>query len=475
MGIIVPRIMIINYGSDANGLLGTVAQLFTYMALLEAGIGQATKNSLYKPLIDKDSNEISYIVSVAIGYYKRISVYYCAGVILIAIIAPFVINTNVSHLTVAVIVILEGLSGVISFYFCQTASVLFMADGRGYVNNTINFVNKTVINIAKILLAILGINIIILELVCFILAVLRVIIFLDYFKKHYSYINIYAIDKKERLKDRRYYIITELAWTVFSSTDMIVISIFISTSISSVYGVYNMVFLGINTLLNAVYNSINYALGQTYHKDIEKYKEFHDNYTSIFLGSMTCLMSTAYIMTIPFVKLYTEGISDVNYLYSSALPLMLSLIQIISWSRYITGNLSGIAGYARITSYISIIEAIVNVSLSIALVKQFGIEGVLFATLIALPIKVIFLTILSEYKILKRNPVRYLIILFSNYVFFFTVVLVSQHLHFNVDNYISFFVYGLVVFVVCSLFGVLFNCLVNRKLLSFIKGIVRNG
>lgn len=44
LGLIVPRFFIMSYGSDANGLLSTITQIFTYMALLEAGIGQAARN-----------------------------------------------------------------------------------------------------------------------------------------------------------------------------------------------------------------------------------------------------------------------------------------------------------------------------------------------------------------------------------------------------------------------------------------------
>ena len=54
LGLIVPRLLITNYGSDVNGLLSTVTQIFTYMALLEAGIGQAAKNALYKPINEKN-------------------------------------------------------------------------------------------------------------------------------------------------------------------------------------------------------------------------------------------------------------------------------------------------------------------------------------------------------------------------------------------------------------------------------------
>lgn len=89
--------------------------------------------------------------------------------------------------------------------------------------------------------------------------------------KNYGWID-YKRKTNGSLKDRNSYIITEIAWTIFSSTDMIVLSIFCSTAVASVYSVYNMVFVAINSLLSAVYNSLTFNLGQVYHKNLEQYK-----------------------------------------------------------------------------------------------------------------------------------------------------------------------------------------------------------
>lgn len=54
MGLVIPRIVLIHYGSDTNGLISTITQIFTYMALLEAGISASAKNALYKPIKEND-------------------------------------------------------------------------------------------------------------------------------------------------------------------------------------------------------------------------------------------------------------------------------------------------------------------------------------------------------------------------------------------------------------------------------------
>lgn len=163
-----------------------------------------------------------------------------------------------------------------------------------------------------------------------------------------------------------------------------------------------MIFSSINVLLNAVNNSLKYILGQTYHENIKKYEVMHDAFTTLFLGAMTILMAVCYVLVNPFMVLYTCGISDINYIYPS-LPLLFCLVQILSWSRYVGGNLTGIAGYAKQTSYVSLIEAITNVVFSVIFVHKYGIIGVLFATAIALPLKVVWCIYVSDKKVMHRS------------------------------------------------------------------------
>ena len=136
-------------------------------------------------------------------------------------------------------------------------------------------------------------------------------------------------------------------------------------------------------------------------------------------------MCIAYILIIPFIKLYTNGVTDINYI-NQELPLLFCLVQLFSWSRYVTGALSSIAGYAKRVSYISLAEAIINITLSIALVHRYSIVGVLIATVVALPLKVIYLTWLSDKKILKRSYGKTIIILGVNAALFVITVLLKR-------------------------------------------------
>ena len=468
LGLIIPRLFIDSYGSDLNGLISTIVQIFAYMALLEAGIGAASQNALYKPIQEDNKTEISEIISVTKEYFKKFTFLYAVGVILLALGLPFLLKTNVDHMVIFSIVLLEGMSGVISFYFVETTVILLNVDGKSYVNNTINLANKIIGYIVKIVMAVLGINIVILQLAYFLIIVAKVIFYEIYFRKNYSWVRFKSQNKKLKLKDRNSYILTEVCWTIFSSTDMIVLSMFVSTQLSSVYAIYNMIFTNITLLVNAVYMSIVYVLGYTYHESIEKYSRIHDSFNSIFIGLMTVLMSVCYVLTIPFVELYTRGVSDVNYLYTS-LPIMFCLIQLISWSRYVSGNLTGIAGYAKQTSYVSLIEALTNLILSIIFVKKLGIVGVTLATVIALPVKVVWCTYVADKKVMYRSYWKSISIIGTNFLFFIGVILVFKTYQPTINSYGQFFIWGVLLTIVFSIIGMGLNFLVNKDCWNVVR------
>lgn len=463
MGFIVPRIIMTNYGSDTNGLTNTVVQVFTYLALLQAGISQAAKNALYKPIQEKDKKQICLILSSAKLYFKRITVIYAIVVIILSFFLPFILKSNVPYWTIFFIVFFEGFTEVVSFYFINTKTTFLTAIGKDYIKNIIELIGKILCYIVKICLALKGLNIAIIQCGYFFISLIKMVAYYIYMKKRYSWIDLQTPTNGYKLPDRNSFIITEIAWTVFSSTDMIVLSTFVSTALSSVYSVYNLVFVSINNLLSSIFYSITYNLGIAYNEDKKKYVKMHDIFQSLFVGGMTSLMCISYILILPFVTLYTKSINDIQYVFKS-LPIMFCLVQIFSWSRYVQGTLIGIAGFAKRVTKISILEAALNAILSIVLVNRMGIIGVLLATVSVLPIKIVYSTYLADHMILKRGYHNTLKILTTNYLFFFCTVYISKYINLSINNAIDFIKWGVILSLIFVLVGALINYIANPNL-----------
>ena len=115
----VPRLFISSYGSDVNGLVGTITQVLTYVALIESGIGAVTQNALYKPILNDDKKEICIILTASKKYYERVTIYYSLTVITIAFFLPLMIQSEVNYWKIFTMVLMEGFSGVLYFLFLE--------------------------------------------------------------------------------------------------------------------------------------------------------------------------------------------------------------------------------------------------------------------------------------------------------------------------------------------------------------------
>ena len=472
LGMIVPRVVLKHYGSDTNGFTSSIRQIFVYMALLEAGIGQSTLNSLYGPVARNDRKKISQLFVASRKYYRKVTVLYALLVILMAFLLPGILKTEIPFSTAFFVILFEGLSSVISFYYLETWKQLLSADGRYYIIQNINMVNTICSYGIKIILASFGVNIAIIQISFFVLSLVQMGIYKVYCATKYSWIDFNETPDNNALRDRYSFMISQVATTVFSSTDMIVLSVFCSTAMASVYSIYGLIYNNLNNLLNAVYFGLVYMLGQTWSQKREQYEELHDTFDGMSMWAITSTMSVAYLLTIPFVKMYTDGVTDINYIYTQ-LPLLFALIQILSWSRYVSGNLTAIAGFAKAVSKISAVEAAVNLILSIVLVRKYGIVGTLFATVIALPIKVIYCLFFSNRVIMGRGIWRSLKILLLNYALFMIVVFIDKIHPIETNDIKIFLLYCVVVsFVIYPTFLII-NCACNQSIRNSLKRMVK--
>ena len=75
-GFILPKIILMYFGSSVNGLVASINQFLNYVTLLEGGIGSVIMAILYKPLYEKDSRKISQIVNTSTHVFKLLSYIY---------------------------------------------------------------------------------------------------------------------------------------------------------------------------------------------------------------------------------------------------------------------------------------------------------------------------------------------------------------------------------------------------------------
>ena len=71
-GFILPKIILIYFGSEVNGLVSSLNQFLSYITLVEGGITGVIVANLYKPIVDQDNRKISSVLITADRFYKRL-------------------------------------------------------------------------------------------------------------------------------------------------------------------------------------------------------------------------------------------------------------------------------------------------------------------------------------------------------------------------------------------------------------------
>lgn len=467
IGIVIPRLVIVGYGSEINGLLTTVSNIYSYLALIQAGVGTAATQALYKPIAQKDREGISAVLVATKQYFRRLTKWYALGVAVFAVVYPFLVKTTIAHWIVFMIILINGFSTILTYWFLSTLQALLTADGKDYITQAIQFGVFILNSAVKICLLMAGINIVVIELAYLMINIVQILVYSLYIKKVYPWIEWKCEGNSLALNKRKHFLLNGVAWTVFNSTDTIIISTFCGLIFSSVYAMYNMIFANLNLVFAIFYNSIYFVLGQVYYEDREKYVKMHDTFESCISALIFGLLSVTYILILPFLKLYTAGVTDVNYI-DVYLPVLFCFAQILSNCRMISGNLINLTNSPEMTNKASIAEVIINISLSIVLANIIGLHGVLIATVVALFFKTNYIIVISNRKLLNRSPGRTYLTICINMFLFFTVMFFTYKVDLNISGYMDLVMWGIVLVITIIPVYFAVNFIFNPKALSFI-------
>ena len=87
----------------------------------------------------------------------------------------------------------------------------------------------------------------------------------------------------------------------------------------------------------------------------------------VSLGSLFSVMTVVYICILPFMRLYTVGVDDINYI-NGLYPIFFVLVPIMSYGRNIGVNVINYAGHFKQTQWRAVIETGLNIVISIAMI-----------------------------------------------------------------------------------------------------------
>ncbi len=463
LGIIIPRLVVLSFGSEVNGLLNSMTQIFVCFTLFEAGVGVASLQALYVPVANDDKKSICSIIKATHDFYFKMGIVYASAVTILSLVYPLVVKMKIPYWEAALIIFLGGIGNSLNFLYQGKYRILLQAEGYTYVTTNIATIIGILASGVKLLLLLKGFGVIAVQLSFFLINVLQMIIYYVYVRKHYGWVNLKVEPDTGAISQKNAALVHQVASLIFTNTDVLLLT-FITRNLKmvSVYTMYNLVITYVNVLLQQVSTSCDFRLGQMFNTDKKQYLVLHHIFEIIYLIFVFSAMTLVYIFILPFMHLYTAGVTDTNYI-NKYYPLAFVMVPLLTYGRGAASGAINYAGHFEQTKWRAVAEMIINLTVSIVAVWKFGIFGALMGTVVASLYRTNDI-ILYVYKYLIPGKAittykRWI----ASFMLFACYVAFVNNDNPKFDSYISIVGYGIVHAVVVILSYTLIQALLNPR------------
>lgn len=405
VGLVLPRLYLAVYGSEINGIISTTNSFISYFSYLEAGIGLTLIRSLFKPLAEGNAKKTSEILSYSKRQYRRISVIYFFLVVLLSLTFPFVRKTDViGQREFAALVFVIGMYGAVDFFTMAKYRVLLTADRREYVISNASIAAQLLRFVLVWTLLQMKICVVFVKVAPIFTILIRSLILKWYIQKRYPEVDYTAapIQDLAVTNDRWDALLLQVSINTSTALPTIIVAQILGFKEANVYAVYSMVASALTCMVSSLSSGVAPQMGQLLSRgeDINRPYRFYDFMVSLII---TIAYSTMSALTIPFVQLYTNVVSDVNYIHPLYAILISMWSALYSYRIPLTAVINA-AGIYRENRANNIINLAIQVVLGIIGVLLAGVPGVLISMIIAAVQRNIFFTAINS-KVLLHNGV----------------------------------------------------------------------
>lgn len=411
-GFILPRMILSAFGSDVNGLVQSITQFLSVISFLELGVGQVIQSSLYKPLVEKDIDCTNAILTSGSRFFKKIAHILFIYVIALIVLYPFIIEQRFEFLYTAFLIASICISSFAQYYFGIIDRLLLNADQRGYIQYISQIIAIILNTIVSVFLIRANASIHMVKFVSSLIYLARPFVVRLYIKRNYDIKRDVKYDK-EPIEQKWNGIAQHVSAFILNGTDTIVLTLLSTLENVSIYSIYHLVVYGVHQLYQSATAGVHSLVGELWaRQELKKLYSLYEYIELILHFSTVFLFSCTGILIIPFVSIYTKGITDVDYIQ----PLFGVLLVLAHASQCIktTYNIMILAGgHYKQTQKCHIISALLNAVLSICCVYKLGLIGVALGTVVSMGYQMVWMAWYDSRNLLKwpfRNFLKQILV-----------------------------------------------------------------
>ncbi len=438
-GFIIQTIFLKQLGTEYLGINSLFANIVSMLAIAELGIGTAIVYNLYKPISNNDIDVIKSLMKLYKKCYTYIAIIISIiGVCIMPFLSLIVGKVNIAQ-NIYLIFLLFLIDTICSYLLTYKRSILF-AQQKNYIVNIIHLLYLIIMSTLQILVLIFTKNFLLFLTVKIIMRIIENVIITLVSNKMYPYItekNVNKLDKgilEDIIKKVKALLLHKLAGFIVFGTDNIIISMFLGITCVGLYSNYNLILIAVNTIVSQIFVSLTASIGnmlvtEIKEKSLEIFKKVEFLNFLVFNFCSICI----YLLAEPFIKLWIGE----EYILPNIVLLVLVVNFYIQGMRRNMSVFKEAAGIYYEDRFIPLVESLINIVASVALVKVFGLAGVFMGTIIST--LVLFLYSYPKYvykKLFDKSGTIYVLEFFKYLIVFIVCITLTYTVaNFNrIDN-----------------------------------------
>lgn len=399
-GMIMPRWVIGTYGSAINGLTSTILQLLQVISLLQAGAVGASIYTMYKPVADKNYEQVSSILYASRKYFSKIGGIFIAIVFIISPIFGYVKSSEgMSLVEIMLAVMLLGINGSFSFFFVSQFDILFSSFQKRYIISIATMFEKLIYYGLLALVLFYQLNFLFMYVAVLLGGTSKVILLFFLRKKQYGKVLPKLAPYQDiKIKSKGNLLISQVFITIIDGLPSVLVTLILSLKYASVYSIYLLVLVALRMVIKTISLSVSAIFGNvTVKEKDEKISQVFNLYMFVSILTGAVLVGCASFLFMPFINVYTKGITDINYYYP-LLGIFVVLHTVIAavYNPLHTATIT--MGYFKPMSIQIPITVIISLILSSVLTYYFGLPYMLLGVVFFYFVSTIF-----DFVILKKK------------------------------------------------------------------------
>lgn len=387
LGFVTRTVFVHSLGSNYLGLNGLFTNVLSLLSLAELGIGSAITFSLYKPIAENDNEKIKSLMRLYKEAYRLVG-----GIVLVVGVAltPFlkyIVNLDVGiEINYYAIYLMFLANSVLSYWFFAYRSVIIYANQEGYITTKI----ETVFNLIRYVLQFIALltfeNYYLYLLLPILSGIIKNIIVSDIAGKRYPIINEKKVKPLAKGEQRQIFqnvfalSLFRISSVVYGATDNIIISSWLGTSIVGVVSNFTMIIQMVTSYINMLFQSMYASVGNLNATESVEYKYTIFKRLNLMNFWIYCY---ATICLGCFLNPCIEVWLGPEYCLNGITVDLLAIVFFIPGLNNIINVYKDACGLFKEVQFRALATAIINLVVSIVLVRKIGLNGVYIGTIVA--------------------------------------------------------------------------------------------